>query len=294
MQQPAQHTKALAGTSWGHQKETLTVTYNALIKPVITYASPIWYPPTCNSNISALQTIQNKALRIITGSLTMSSVHHLHAETKILPVKEHLDMLCKQFLAGSLRRSHPSYQYVTQPSGPRAGQRVPTLQSRYLPEIQHFLTNGQTPPDDYKQIIKSIHTATVESYLSNAPPNKVLNVAPPEISVEEDGLPRYFRTTLSQLRSGYCSRLLDYRHRVGFSTTDVCPECGQAPHTVRHLFECEAHPTTLSLEDLWTHPVEVASLISGMDAFEDLPPLEPPVPPPPPEPPPPGAGRDID
>ena len=119
-------------------------------------------------------------------------------------------------------------------------------------------------------------------------------MAPPEIDRDEDQLPRHFRTTLSQLRSGYCSRLLDYRHRVGLSTTDVCPECERAPHTVRHLFECAVHPTALSPEDLWTHPAEVASLISGMSAFQDLPPLEQPVPPPPPEPPPPDAGRDLD
>ena len=83
---------------------------------------------------------------------------------------------------------------------------------------------------------------------------------------------------------------MDYRLRVGLSTTDVCPECGEATHTVHHLFECAEHPTPLSPEDLWTHPVDVASLIGGMSAFEDLPPLEPPVIPPPPEPPPPGPG----
>ena len=284
--------KALAGTSWGHQKETLGVTFNALIKPVITYACPIWYPPTCNSNVASLQAIQNKALRIISGSLMMSSIPHLHAETKTLPVKEHLDMLCKQFLVSSLRPSHPSYHYVTLPSGPRAAHRVPTLQSRYLHTIQQYLTNGQTPPGEYESIIRSIHTSSVQSYLNLAPPNKVLDVAPPEIDPGEEQLPRHFRTTLSQLRSGYCSRLMDYRDRVGWSTSNMCPECGRAPHTVHHLFRCEEHPTTLTPEDLWTRPVEVAALIAGMSAFEDLPPLEPPAPPPPPEPPPPDNAGD--
>ena len=200
-------------------------------------------------------------------------------------------MLCRQFLASSLRPLHPSYHYVTQASGPRASQRVPTLQSRFLPDIEQYLTNNQTPPEQYKRIIKAIHTTTVESYMRAAPPNKVLNVAPPEIDDAEGGLPRNFRTTLSQLRSGYCSRLQDYRHRVGLADSDMCPECGRAPHTVRHLFECEVHPTDLTPVDLWVCPIEVASLISGMSAFEDLPPLEPPVVPPPPEPPPPGAGR---
>ena len=198
-------------------------------------------------------------------------------------------MLCSQFLISSLRPSHPSFPYVTQPSGPRADRRVPTLQSRYMHSVQQYLISNQTPPDGYRGIIRAIHSSTVQSYLSSAPPNKVLDVAPPEISAEEGQLPRHHRTTLSQLRSGYCSHLMDYRHRIGLSDTDLCPECGRAPHTVRHLFGCEVHPTALSPVDLWTRPIEVASFISGMEAFEDLPPVEPLVPPPPPEPPPPDA-----
>ena len=181
------------------------------------YAATIWHPHTCNSNLLSLRAIQNKALRIIPGSLTMPPIHHIHTETKILPVKEHLDMVCKQFLIGGLRPSHPSHHYVTQPSQPQAAQRFPTLQSRYLPEIQQYLTNNQTTPDEYKDIIKDIHTSTKETYRRRAPPDKVLNMAPPEIDREEDQLPRHFRTTLSQLRSVYCSRLLNYRH-------PVCPE----------------------------------------------------------------------
>ena len=72
----------------------------------------------------------------------------------------------------------------------------------------------------------------------------------------------------------------------------MCPECEQVPHTVDHLFGCEEHPTSLTPEDLWICPIEVAALIAGMSAFEDLPPLEPPVPPPPPEPPPPDSAGD--
>ena len=34
--------KALAGTTWGQQKETLLNTYNATTRSLFTYASPIW------------------------------------------------------------------------------------------------------------------------------------------------------------------------------------------------------------------------------------------------------------
>ena len=278
--------KALSGTSWGHQKETLEVTYNSLIKPVLSYAAPIWHPSTCPTNIQTLQVVQNKALRVITGSLKMADQQHLHTETKILPIKEHLNLLCRQYLVSSLRQDHPCFQYVTSDSGARAGSRVPTLQSRFLPDVHNLLVNGVTPPNDYKQIISELHSSAVSSHLSNAPPNKILLSAPPEIDETESRLPRHYRTTLSQLRSGYCSRLNDYRHRINLATTDLCPECEEAPHTVQHLFGCQQHPTSLTPLDLWRRPVEVAALLRGMSAFVELPPLEPPVPPPPPEPPP--------
>ena len=79
--------KALSGTSWGHQKEILAVTLNALIKPTLSYAAPIWHPSTCQTNIQVLQVIQNKTLRVVTGSLKMADQQHLHAETKTLTVK---------------------------------------------------------------------------------------------------------------------------------------------------------------------------------------------------------------
>ena len=278
--------KALAGTSWGQQKETLTITYNSLIKPIITYAAPIWFPSTCKSNIESLQVIQNKCLRTITGSHNMADTHHLHSETKILPVETHLRMLCSQFLVSSLRTHHPSYRCVTAPSGPRASRRIPTLQSRFLGDVQHYLEGGATPSDSYGQIIKDIHRTTVNSFRSLQTPNKLLNRPAPEISEEEMGLPRHYRTTLSQLRSSYCSRLLNYRYRVGLSDSDICPECGLEPHTAEHLFECTSHPTSLSPESLWTHPVEVAAHLREMSAFGDLPPLSPAPPRPPPEPPP--------
>ena len=154
--------KALTSTSWGHQKETLKLTYNSLIKPLFTYAAPIWYPSTSRTNIQTLQTVQNKALRIISGSLQMADQHHLHAETITLPVKHELDMLCKQFLVSALRPTHPSHQHVTADPGPRADCRMPTLRSKFLPEVQQYLTDDTTPVDLYEKIRDTIHTSALE------------------------------------------------------------------------------------------------------------------------------------
>ena len=58
---------ALAGTRWGQHKETLLTTYRGLIRSIILYAAPIWYPNTSRTSILRLQRIQNSALRTATG-----------------------------------------------------------------------------------------------------------------------------------------------------------------------------------------------------------------------------------
>ena len=112
--------KALAGTNWGQQKETLILTYRALIKSVIQYAAPVWFPNASNTAVMKLQTIQNSAIRIATGCIRMSPINHLHSEAALLPVKDSLSLLCKQYLASALTTTHPSYPTVSSDSGPRS------------------------------------------------------------------------------------------------------------------------------------------------------------------------------
>jgi hypothetical protein len=58
-------------------------------------------------------------MRLITGCHKAFSITHLYAETKLMPVAEHLGMLCAQFLAGCLLPSHSSHEVVLLPPGPR-------------------------------------------------------------------------------------------------------------------------------------------------------------------------------
>ena len=193
--------KALTGTSWGQDKETILLTYKAILKPILSYAAPIWFPSTCRTNIEKLQRIQNHALRTATGSLLKSDIQHLHSETKTLPLSNHLTMLCSQFLAGALRPAHPSHALVTQDPGPRA--RIPLLQTSFHQYVAEFTEDdGTIDPTNYRPTIHSIHSSTVARHLANRSPNKVLLQPAPDIAPTETSLPRYYRTTLSQLRSG--------------------------------------------------------------------------------------------
>jgi hypothetical protein len=66
--------KAISGQDWGH-KEMLTLTYNALVKPILTNNAAVWFPsiePNSEA-IKTLQRIQNEAMHTITGGHKMSS-----------------------------------------------------------------------------------------------------------------------------------------------------------------------------------------------------------------------------
>ena len=90
------------------------------------------------------------------------------------------------------------------------------------------------------------------------------------ISDEEQRLNRRQRCTLSQLRSGHCHLLQDYKHRVFGEPSDICTDCGASPQDVRHLFACTTHPTDLSPEDLWRNPVRSIRAISTTETLTDL------------------------
>ena len=75
------------------------------------------------------------------------------------------------------------------------------------------------------------------------------------ISDEEQRLNQRERCTLSQLQSGQCHLLQDYKHRVLGEPSDICTDRGASPQDLIHLFACTTHPTDLSPVDLWRNPV---------------------------------------
>ena len=48
--------KALAGSSWGQEKETLLLTYNTLGKSIASYAAPVWSTNASDSSNDKIQT----------------------------------------------------------------------------------------------------------------------------------------------------------------------------------------------------------------------------------------------
>ena len=98
--------KALAGTSWEQQKETLLMTYKGVGRSIINYTALVWNANLRVTNYRNIQYTQNEALRIATGCHRMSSVDHLHVEAEMLKVRKHSGLLSAQYLARCLRLYH--------------------------------------------------------------------------------------------------------------------------------------------------------------------------------------------
>ena len=81
---PLQIITALTATWWGKQKETLMVTYKAVMRPATEFASSVWSPLSSSASINKLQVIQNAALRTDTGCTQDTNIQHLHDETLTL------------------------------------------------------------------------------------------------------------------------------------------------------------------------------------------------------------------
>lgn len=252
--------KALSGSSWGHQKETMLMTYKAIGRSVLEYGVPIWAPVLSESGWKRLQCVQNAALRICCGCHIMADSTHLHVESKVLPVREHAEMVSKQYLLTCTQRDHPCHNILDAPDPPRNMKN--TLMSKFRGVIQRLVPTGVCSKRESRAAQKIVHTESVQATITSYGPSKVLGAQPPPVDITELTLNRSVRSTLAQLRSGYCKLLQSYQARIhGQADLDRCPDCGATPHDVSHLFNCTSNPTTYTTLDLWNQPVGVAGFL---------------------------------
>ena len=255
--------KALAGSTWGQQKETIVSTYKAIGQSLTNYCSVIYTPNLSDTNWKELQTAQNTALRTATGCTKKTAIDHLHRETKTMPVKEHNEMLTKQFLLAAQKPDHPNHAslHLNQPQHTRKTR--DTILTRFDAEIRLKTNNAPIDTQQYKRLLNQIHTEEVQKVKRNSV-NKVLNSQAPDINLEEKSLPRKTRCQLSQLRSGYSPLLQSYLFSINAAENDRCPDCQTSQHTTEHLFNCTAKPTELTVRSLWTKPRDAAHFL-GLD-----------------------------
>ena len=75
--------RAIANSLWGWRKDGLRRVYLSRFHSVFNYAGSGWQPWISNTNIKALETAQNRCLRIISTQALSAPVEALRAETGV-------------------------------------------------------------------------------------------------------------------------------------------------------------------------------------------------------------------
>ena len=73
--------------SWGPTKESLFLLYKAFVRPVLTYASPGWFPFLCNTASNHLEVLHRATCRVITGCLSSTPFSQLLLEAQLPSLK---------------------------------------------------------------------------------------------------------------------------------------------------------------------------------------------------------------
>lgn len=94
--------RTIKGKSWGTNKKCLLTIYKALINSKIDYGSII-YASSNDTSLKRLQTIQNKALKLITGCFSYTNSIPLLVETAEIPIDLRREMNMLKYWARSNR-----------------------------------------------------------------------------------------------------------------------------------------------------------------------------------------------
>ena len=256
--------KALTSTTWGKQKETIVTTYKTITRPVIEHASTIWSSTASKTNIKKLQTVQNIALRTATGCTADTNTQHLHNETLVLPLQNHLQLHASQIRQKSQNPSHPLHKLIQHENPKRQIKATIFQPNNSYTHIIHTDPANVTS-ENIKQNLKTIHTSIVQKYLADRLPNKILNEKPPTIHKSEESLSRKNRRILAQTRTNKSPLLFSYKHKIDPHTypSSLCPLCNSHEHDSTHLFNCTQIPTHLTPIALWKNPVEATALLEA-------------------------------
>ena len=218
---------ALAGSNWGKYKELFVTTYKTTGRAVMNYAAPVWSSGLAESHWLKLQRCQNAALRNAAGCLKTNMQDDLHRESKVMPVKQHCQLLSKHYLLMSQSPHRPNHGPVFQ-QGEREMRRALAMEHSEVvsdaTELEH--------PKWMKRGNLVLHTRSVRQMIHAGKTNKLLNDIPSPIADEKRNLARKARTKLAQLRAGYSRMLNSYQNRLDPNVKDECPDCKKARTTL--------------------------------------------------------------
>ena len=79
--------RSIATASWGPTKESFSLLCKAFVQPVLTYASPGWFPFLCNTATNYFEILHKAACRVIIGCLSSTPSSLLLLEAQLPPLK---------------------------------------------------------------------------------------------------------------------------------------------------------------------------------------------------------------
>ena len=124
----------------------------------------------------------------------MSSIDHLHSETEILQVEDHLKLLSAQYLVQCLDTENVCH-HITKMD-------LPPMEMKETIFTRHYQTVSPLLANNRKDTLQALHTSFVNTAIGNMKDNRVLNSRPPSINDEK----LFYRDDKGQL---YHSSVLD-------------------------------------------------------------------------------------
>ena len=132
--------RSIATASWGPMKESLSLLYKAFVRPVLTSASPGWFPFLCNTATNHLEVLHRAACRVITGCLSSTPSSLLLLEAQLPPLKLTLEHQALSSFERALRLPR-----LFQPLCPGNKKRSLSTKEETLLEIILFFGHTSTP-----------------------------------------------------------------------------------------------------------------------------------------------------
>ena len=130
------------------------------------------------------------------------SSEHLHIETKVLPLANHLKLHASQLRQKSQLSTHPPHNLLPQPAGLREmKETIFDNWSGTTTTIKNNNNNALTK-ELITQNVKTIHTIAVAECRQSYTSNPILAQPAPNVNPSEQSLPRRTRRVLAQLRAG--------------------------------------------------------------------------------------------
>ena len=115
----------------------------------------------------------------------MSPETHLHAETKIFPVKDRNALLSRQFLLGTYLERRPHHHMIASTPDLSCRSLKTTLAKKYGSDTSIHLPNGQLTLAEYRVGLAALHQKAVAAAIAENTSRVLLGGYPPPIAAAE-------------------------------------------------------------------------------------------------------------